>query len=205
MTDELAGSTAVEAPEADSGRAASAISQIYYVVVAVVGVGFLLGGAISALIGVRRLALPGEFDTSREAVRSILTGLAFALPGLALAAWHLREARRREARVVPGVLWGSSLYLHLVALLSIFTVLGGTIATLGALVDLVRPTCLNDLAIPPSYGGFVQGGCEPSHGDALRSLANALIFVAAAGGVWLWHIRRGRALGTTTSAPAAAR
>jgi hypothetical protein len=49
-------------PESDpapfSGRAAFAISQSYYYLAAVIGVGLLLGGVIETLIGFRELILP---------------------------------------------------------------------------------------------------------------------------------------------------
>jgi hypothetical protein len=192
-----------DARSADSGRAAFAISQVYYYAAAVVGVGFLIGGGISALIAVRRLALPGEFDSSRSAVRSILEGLAFAIPGLALTAWHVRQARRREGRVMPAVFWGASLYYHLVALLSVLTVFGGAVAGLAALVDLVRPSCFESGPYPAPV--FVPGldACYPPHATAWRSLMDALIVILVAGGIWVWHLRRGSRLGTGATAPAA--
>jgi hypothetical protein len=174
-----------------SGRAASAISQVYYYVAAAVGVAFLVGGAIAALIAVRQLALPGRFDTTRGSVRQLLDGLAYALPGALLFAWHIREAGRRERRgTLPGVFWGASLYYHLVALFTVFTILGGSIALLGSLVDVALPNCFSSGPI------LVPGGsaCFPPRADAWRSVANSVIVLIVAGPVFWWHLRRGRGL-----------
>jgi hypothetical protein len=94
-----------------TGRAAYGISQIYYYAAAVVGVGFVIGGGISALIELRHLTLPERTtvfgsDTTRASVHGIMVGLAFLIPGLAAALWHLKEAGRRERRFVPGAFWG---------------------------------------------------------------------------------------------------
>ncbi|HUF58487.1 MAG TPA: hypothetical protein VMR89_03240 [Actinomycetota bacterium] len=86
------------------------ISQAYYHVVAAIGLAFLLGGAIAALIALRKLLLPlseasgasGPFGGPTDAndtERSFLGALAFAIPGALVLAWHLREARRREVAV----------------------------------------------------------------------------------------------------------
>jgi len=175
---------------ASSGRAAAAISQIYYYVAAAVGLAFLVGGAIAALIAVRQLAIPGDADTTRGSVRSLLDALAYAVPGAALFAWHIREAGRRERRgAMPGVFWGASLYYHLVALFAVFTVLGGAIALLGSIVDVSLPNCYSGtIAIPSS------NLCFPPRDEAWRSAANSVIVLLVAGPVFWWHLRRGRRL-----------
>jgi len=148
----------VSEPEPDqqsppfSERAAVVISQAYYYVVAAVGLAFLLGGAIAALIAFRKLLLPlsdaagssGPFGgpgDSNDTARSFLGALAFAIPGALVLAWHLREARRREGS--PGVRapWGGVLYFHLVALISILIALGGVVTALHGLRDAVVPFC----------------------------------------------------------------
>lgn len=214
-------------PELDpapfSGRAAFAIAQSYYYLAAVIGVGLLLGGVIGTLIGLRELVLPGstgsiggftEDTASRDALRSVLGGLAFAIPGGLVFLWHIREARRREARAVPGTFWGSALYFHLVALVSISIAVGGTIALLHSLRDAAVPLCYPtpDIALPPVTGTPVPGlgtppitispapegvltqqeNCYPRTSDALRSAADALIVAGVSGATWAWHLRRGR-------------
>jgi len=183
-----------------SGRAASAISQIYYYVAAAVGLAFLVGGAIAALIAVRELAIPGDFDTTRGSVRSLLGALTYAVPGALLFLWHIREAGRRERRgSMPGVFWGASLYYHLVALFAVFTVLGGAIALLSSLVDVGLPNCFEPGPI------LVPGGsaCFPPRDEAWRSVANAVIVLIVAGPVFWWHLRRGRRLAPPPAAEAA--
>jgi hypothetical protein len=147
-----------------SGRAAVVISQAYYYVVAAVGLAFLLGGAIAALIALRRWILPlseaagsGSFGgptDSNDTVRSFLGALAFAIPGALVLAWHLREARRREGAPGARASWGGVLYLHLVALISLLIALGGAVAMLHALRDSVVPFCyeLPGLDLPPVEG-----------------------------------------------------
>ena len=123
-----------------TGRAAYSISQIYYYAAAVVGVGFIIGGAISTLIELRHLILPERSgfipDTTRGSVHGIMVGIAFLIPGLMVAIWHLNQARRREDRFVPGQFWGKALYFHLVAFISLVTLMGGAAATLSAVADL---------------------------------------------------------------------
>jgi hypothetical protein len=201
---------------AGSGRAAFVISQTYYYVVAVVGVGLLLGGGIAALIALRQWVLPSEgfgsdVETSRNAVRSFLGGLAFAITGAAILVTHLREARRREGGVTPGAHWGSSLYFHLVAFVSLMIAVGGVIGLFHSLIDAALPECyaisgpLSDGYVIPAEGTpiaeispappvriDVQEECYPESSDALRSALDAAIVSAVAGGVWLWHLTRGR-------------
>jgi hypothetical protein len=170
-------------------RAAYVIAQLYYYVAAVVGVGFVIGGLIGFLSGVRTLVFPGEFETTREGVRQMLQGLAFVLPGLTVLWWHLREARRREARMTGTAFWGSSLYYHGVALLALFFVLGGTVGVLMAAADAALPSCFM-----PGGGEFVaiEERCFPTPTEAGRNAFNAAIFVIAAGPVMWWHLRQGR-------------
>jgi hypothetical protein len=156
-----------------TGRAAFAIAQIYYYGAAVVGVGFVIGGAIALLIGLRQLALPGESDTTRESVRLMLQGLAWGVPGFAFAWWHLHEARSREGRLTPGAFWGRSLYFHLVSFIAAVTVLGAVTAGLYALIDAAyAPECPDVLGV----AGFCAGAAE-----SLRAAVNAAIVVLVAG------------------------
>jgi len=175
------------APNPFTGRAAFAIAQIYYYGAAVVGVGFVIGGAITALIGLRELVLPSPGHADRDAVRSMLAGLAFAVPGVVFAVWHLREARSREGRVPPGAFWGRALYFHLVSFIAAVTVLSGIAAGLVALVDAALPP---PCAVPV-FGEPGGGSCAGS-ADALRDALNSAIVVIVAGAVWWWHLREAR-------------
>ncbi|HEX6399612.1 MAG TPA: hypothetical protein VF108_03965 [Actinomycetota bacterium] len=214
-----------------TGRAAFAISQVYYYVAATIGVGFLVGGAIATLIGLRQLifgASPGDFGgtyveagtvASRDALRSILGGLAFAVPGGLVFLWHIREARRRERAFVPGAFWGSALYFHLVAAIALPVALGGLVAGLHALRDAALPSCYSapePYPAPDPYPSEVspvpgisppvveipeeaaaafedlRRDCYPPTGQALRSALDAAIVAGVAAGVWGWHLRRGR-------------
>lgn len=172
-----------EAPKPFTGRAAFAIAQIYYDGAAVVGVGFVIGGAIAALIGVRQLALPSSSETSREAVHTMLDGIAFAGPGALFAWWHLREARSREGQVTPGAFWGRSLYFHLVSFIAAVTALGGVTGCLTSLVDA---------ALPPRCPSFQGIDLCNDAADALKGAINAAIVVLVAGAVWWWHLREAR-------------
>lgn len=140
-----------EQTPASSGRGATVISQAYYYVVAAVGLLFLLGGAIAALIALRKWLLPvsdvgssgfygGPLDRN-DAARSFLGALAFAIPGALVLWWHLREARRREGRRVSRESWGGVLYFYLVALITLMIALGGVVATLHAVRDWALPIC----------------------------------------------------------------
>jgi hypothetical protein len=212
-------------PAPFSGRAAFTIAQSYYYVAAVVGIGLLLGGVIEALIGVRQLVLPASTSgvggpyvetastASRDAVRSVLGGLAFAIPGAVVFLWHIREARRREVRSVVGTFWGSALYSHLVALVALSIAVGGTISLLHSLRDAALPLCypIPDLGVPPVSATPVPGlsppvitispspeivqaerRCYPPASEALRSAADSFIVASVAGATWAWHLRRGR-------------
>jgi hypothetical protein len=141
-----------EQAPAPSGRGAVSISQTYFFVVAAVGSLFVLGGAIAALIALRKWILPiseaadasGIFASSideNDAARSFLGALAYAIPGALLFAWHLRAARRREGHATSRAPWGGVLYFHLVALISLLIGLGGLVTGLHALRDSVLPFC----------------------------------------------------------------
>jgi hypothetical protein len=139
-----------EQTPASSGRGATVISQTYYYVVAAVGLIFLLGGLIAALIALRKWVFPiseagsafyrGTVDRN-DAARSFLGALAFAVPGAIALWWHLREARRREGHRITRESWGGVLYFYLVALISLLIALGGVVATLHALRDWALPIC----------------------------------------------------------------
>ena len=139
-----------EQDPASFGRGATVISQAYYYVVAAVGLIFLLGGLIAALIALRKWVFPisdvvpagygGTVDRN-DAARSFLGALAFAIPGALVLAWHLGEARRREGRRASRESWGGVLYFHLVALISLMIALGGVVATLHAVRDWALPIC----------------------------------------------------------------
>ena len=204
-----------------SGRAAYVISQSYYYVAAVVGVGLLLGGAIAALIALRQWLLPSTDasygsgpDSSRVAVRSLLGALAFVVVGAGVFAWHIREARRREGAYRSGTFWGSALYFHLVALIALAITIGGTIGGLMSLRDAALPYCYDqptayppvatpmpglepgsEVSIPPEAVealSELRRECYPPASDALRNAIDAAIVTAVAGGVWLWHLGRAR-------------
>lgn len=183
-------------PPAAESRAAYVIAQLYYYVAAVVGVGFVIGGLVALLFGVRTLVFPDQFETAREGVRRILQGLAFLLPGLVVLWWHLREARRRETRMTGTAFWGSSLYYHGVSLVALFFVLGGVVGILMSTVDAVLPSCFRT-AVELSPGG-VTSECYPTAGQAGRNAFNAAIFVIAAGPIMWWHLRQGRRLTAPT-------
>jgi hypothetical protein len=106
----------------------------------------------------------------------MLVGLAFALPGLVTVGWHLREARRREGRRPRSAFWGRSMYFHLMALIGLGFVLGGTSAVLVWVVDLV---------LSGSSGGSTESA---------RAAVDAAIFVIEGAPVMWWHLRRGRRL-----------
>jgi uncharacterized protein DUF5671 len=202
-----------------SGRAAFAIAQAYYYVAAAIGLAFLVGGAIAALIALRQWVLPSEtvgpdVEASREAARSFLGALAFAIPGALAFTWHLHEARARSRTFRPGAFWGSSLYFHLVALIALGIAIGGVVALLHSLRDAALPQCYQPLTsepLPPVEASPIPGvspgieipigdgespliepECFPPTSDALRSAIDAAIVTVVAGGVWVWHLGRGR-------------
>jgi hypothetical protein len=160
-----------EETPASSGRGAIVISQAYYYVVATVGLIFLLGGLIAALIALRKWVFPvsetgssfygGTVDRN-DAARSFLGALAFAIPGALVLAWHLREARRREGRRASRESWGGVLYFHLVALITLLIALGGVVATLHAVRDWALPICYETprVGLPPVEGPISGSGFE---------------------------------------------
>jgi hypothetical protein len=189
------------------GRAAHAISQVYYYVAAVGGFGMFLGGVIAVLFGIRELILPRGFETTRDGIRGLWYGLSFVLPGLAVIRWHLRQARSREATLPTTVFWGRVLYFHLIALVSLLFVMIGTVGVLVNLGDAATSTCESlprgVVSIPhevaegstvPTEAPLVEGSCYPTRDDALRNAMDASIFLIVAGPVFWWHLRQGRRL-----------
>lgn len=173
---------AAESAALFTGRAAYVISQLYYYLVAIVAIGFVMGGVIAGSMALRELAFPDPGAVTRSSVRFLLQGLAFAVPGAVTVWWHLAEARRGEGRVAPGASWGRSLYFHGVAFVAYPVALGGIVATLLPLINAVSmPEC------PIAFGGLCA-----NTGDALRSAANGAIIVLVSGAVWWWHLRNGR-------------
>ena len=169
-----------------TGRAAYVISQLYYYLVAIVAIGFVIGGTIASLIALRGLVLPDPGSETSDSVRGFLQGLSFAVPAFVAAWWHLVQARRRQGLGVHGEFWGRSLYFHGVAFMAYGVTLGGVIAALFSLVDAAFvPDC-------PVHSADVFGDFCTSAGDALRSALNAGIVVVVAGAVWWWHLRQGR-------------
>jgi hypothetical protein len=180
------------AHEPHAGRAAYVIAQLYYYVVSAIGVAFVLGGVIGMLFGVRALILPNEFQETRDAVRTMLHGFAFALPGALLLWWHLREARRGEGRAVPPSFWGRPLYFHLVAFVALWFAVGGVVVALNAAVDGAVPYCFEEPVARPAGDEAVVAECHPEPAEAGRRAFDGAIFVLAAGPVWWWHLRQGR-------------
>jgi hypothetical protein len=178
-------------------RAARVIAQLYYYVAAVIGVGLLLGGVIAALLAIRTIALPQEFQTTRDGVRQLLHGLAFALPGAAVFWWHLREARTQESEDAAPTFWGKALYYHLVALIALGFVLGGTVKLLVSAGDAAVPFCFDQFAYPapaetgPSYVELEPLRCQ-DRSEGLRGMLDGFIVVVAATPLFLWHLREGR-------------
>jgi len=160
---------------------------------------------------------PG-LDTSREAARSLLGALAFVIPGALVFVWHIRQARGGEGAYRPGAFWGSALYFHLVALIALVITLGGVTGGLLAVRDAALPYCYGpSTTFPPvatPVPGVVSGvgsgvevslspdalqalsqlqrDCSPPSSEALRNALDAAIVALVAGGVWLWHLSRGR-------------
>jgi Domain of unknown function (DUF5671) len=170
-----------------TGRAAYSLSQLYYYLVAIVAIGFVIGGTIAALIALRQLAWPDPGSVTRQSLEALLQGLAFAIPGALAAWWHLGQARRQEGRVAAGAFWGRSLYFHAVAFLAYVVALGGVVATLFSLIDAAfAADC--PVTIGRDLGFLVCTDAD----DALRAALNGLIVVLVAGTVWWWHLREGR-------------
>ena len=170
-----------------TGRAAYTLSQLYYYLVAIVAIGFVIGGTIAALIALRQLAWPDPGSVTRQSVEALLQGLAFAVPGALAAWWHLGQAGKREGRVAAGAFWGRSLYFHAVAFLAYVVALGGVVVTLFSLIDAAfAADC------PATIGEDLVFVVCTDADDALRTALNGLIVVLVAGTVWWWHLREGR-------------
>jgi Domain of unknown function (DUF5671) len=168
-----------------TGRAVYVISQLYYYLVAIVAIGFVIGGTIVALIALRELVLPDPGTETSDSVRALLQGLAFAVPAVVAAVWHLVQARRRQRLALHGEFWGRTLYFHGVAFMAYGVTLGGVIATLFSLVDAAfAPDC------PVQPSDVLVDFCT-SASDALRAAINGLIVAVVAGAVWWWHLRQG--------------
>ena len=187
------------------GKGAYVLSQLYYYGAAVIGVGFLLGGAVSAIIGLRTLVLPEEFQSARDGVRGLLMGVAFAGPGFLLAWSHVREARRRDGGPYTDAFWGASLYFHLVGLVALGFVLTGTIGILTSSVDLAVPHCepaFWEVTVEP--GGMTESvrECYPSAEEAGRRALDFALVLLVSVPVWLWHLREGRKLVGAPAEPA---
>jgi len=166
-----------EKTPASTGRGATVISQTYYYVVAAVGLVFLLGGLIAALIALRKWVLPisdvgssgsygGPIDAN-DTARSFLGALAFAIPGALVLAWHLREARRREGHRASRESWGGVLYFHLVAFISLMIALGGVVATLHAGRDWALPICYDTTGVLAPVEGPVSGSGYQGSGSSV--------------------------------------
>ncbi len=154
---------------------------LYYYLVAIVAVGFVIGGTIASVMALRVLAWPDPGSVTRASTRFLLHGLAFALPGAVSAWWHLGQAKRREGIVAPGASWGRSLYVHGVAFIAYIVALGGVAVTLFLLIDVV---------LPPPCPSIASFACNDSE-VAVRAVANGVIVVLVAGTVWWWHLREG--------------
>jgi len=166
-----------------NGKAAWVISQLYYYAVCVIAVCFVIGGAIACLIGFREALLPSPGQDASASARQVLMGIAWALPfGVALF-WHLREARRRDRSPVAGVFWGSALYYHLVAFVSLQVLLTGAVA---ALVSLINAGFAQPCSGPYDYGSCTDASSE------LRTALNGVIAMIVSGPVFWWHLREGR-------------
>ncbi len=196
------------AEPAFTGRAAYAISQTYYYAAAAIGVAFLLGGSIAAVIGLRGLVFHLNLQLVHQGPRSVLNGLAFALTGGLVAWWHLREVRARAGRAPRPVFWGGALYAHVVALFALIVAMAGAVIALMGVVSLAFPVCVSNPIMQGGSSGFVSsapltGGtfCFSTSKAAEISIVNGVIVLALAGAVWLWHLRQGRAY--TAASPAA--
>ena len=132
----------------------------YAAVASAIAVAFLLIAAISLLLALRKWVLPasGEgfgsgffgapIEGEEAALRSLLGAAAFAIPGVLVLLWHRRrETRLPSAEPWDRVGWSDSLFLHLVALISLVVAMGGSVAVLTSLRDAVWPQCF------PSFAG----------------------------------------------------
>lgn len=141
----------------------------YTAVASAIAVVFLLIGGISLLLALRKWILPasgegfgsGIFGSPIEgeeaALRSLLGAVAFAVPGVLVLLWH----RRRDSGAAGGarvdrVAWGESLFLRLVAVISLVVAMGSVVAVLTSLRDAVWPQCF------PSFTGGGTVTAPPS-------------------------------------------
>jgi hypothetical protein len=131
----------------------------YPAVASAIAVIFLLIAAISLLLALRKWVLPasgegfgsGFFGSPIEgeeaALRSLLGAAAFAVPGILVLLWHRRRAAGvSNAEGWNRVGWSDSLFLHLVALISLVVAMGGSVAVLTSLRDAVWPQCYPSFA-----------------------------------------------------------
>ena len=137
-----------------------------------------------------------EQQLTHAALRSALDGLAFIATGGAVAFWHLRQARARAGFSVEEVFWGDALYSHLVALLALIVGMVGSVMVLLDLASIAAPVCVSGGTLAGGYGTFCLSSTKA---DAI-GIVDGLIILAIAGGVWLWHVRRGRAIMRPASA-----
>jgi hypothetical protein len=138
----------------------------YRAVASAAGVVFLLIAAISLLIALRQWILPsspedfggGVFGPGIEGenapIRSLLGALAFALTGALVLWWHRRGAVPTTSAGTGGVAWSRSLFLHLVAVVSLLVAMGGATVTLTSLRDAVVRQCF------PSF--YEEGPLAPA-------------------------------------------
>ena len=131
----------------------------YVAIASAVAVIFLLIAAISLLLALRKWILPasGEgfgsgffgapIEGEEAALRSLLGAVAFAVPGFLVLLWHRRrDAGAPSAERWNRAGWNESLFLHLVALISLVVAMGATVATLTSLRDAVWPQCYPSFA-----------------------------------------------------------
>ncbi len=200
--------TREEGVPAFTGRAAYAISQTYYYAAAAIGVIFLLGGSIAAVIALRGLVYHLNPQLVHQGPRSVLNGLAFALTGGLVAWWHLREVRTRAGDAPGPVFWGGALYAHVVALFALIVAMAGTVIVLMGVVSLAFPVCVSNPVMGGGSAGFISSGSLPGGTFCLSTskasaigILDGVIVLTLAGVVWFWHLRQGRT--STAPAPAA--
>lgn len=137
------------------------------------GVVLLLIAATSLLIALRQWLLPSSDDGfggsflgpategSNAAVRSLLGAAALALPGAAIVLWHRREAGRTDRPATDPVAWGRSLFLHLVAAVTLVIAGAAAVVALQSVRDAVAARCFpsfRDVGSPADPGAGYSGG-----------------------------------------------